>query len=321
MNIIKILALSLFSLPASWGSIPTPEGLFRNANNQDLTANVVSLKFMVYNLGSSTEDRPVAKKGHYYKLVFAQGEESYDLSQLEFATGKIEESSAISGKFIPRVTRQLSTDSNQPRALFYGVLSMLALNSSKGVGLLFKKINKDFPFNDQLMNDDQLRLYSRQKRYLSQSKGAQSPGTPTPFRPANEEERLKVNEILNADMYRKTEFVHLEKEGDRYFWKVKLDKIEGRFTNDDHRIEHLWVDTSQGPVEYDFSDYVLFDGIHELPKNIVIKDAQGQRYRIRMLSLVHGNNIEKRAQESAKSLDSAKVRATPKAEDSPSFIY
>ncbi|MEI8346575.1 MAG: hypothetical protein WCG27_03855, partial [Pseudomonadota bacterium] len=51
------------------------------------------------------------------------------------------------------------------------------------------------------------------------------------------------------------------------------------------------------PLEIRADNYVLFDGIHELPTFIWVNTASGRQFKIRIISLDHSNNKNDKIEE------------------------
>lgn len=301
----SLFFLSLTFCLTALASIPTPEGLFRNGNNQDINGSIVSLKFSVEKMNSSSVEQFSKTEPLFYKIIFNLNDDStVDFYQLNYIDNKMKESQLASFKIINKFAKKVTQLQDSEKSLFYSVFLMLALNQSTPIAHNLKKIDRNFPLNESLINEDQLKLYEKQKKYLTQIKNGQiSSSNPSPLKPSNDEERVKINEVLNSDMYKKTEYVNLEKTESGFYWVLKMDKIFAKFTNDEHRLSEFKVELPDGEVQYDLSNYVLFNGVHELPKLIIYQALNGERYKVRPIGLAHGMNIEKRTIEALKKLE------------------
>lgn len=280
----KIIIFLVFILNMSFlsAAVPNMEGLFRNLSNNDFVGPGISLKIQIKEAGASSD----AEGNKYLKLIFAVDDGQIDLLQVDYKSLSFLDPEILKLKHLSSFNKVAVSDSNVERAVFYSVFSMFSTNMSKPIVLLLKKIDSDFLLNSQIMNEEQVRLYSRQRRHLVAVKsGAILDTAPSPLRPQDEEDKRKIAEILNQDMFKKSNNVFLTKEGGPFFWKLKLKNIEGHFGADDITMQALKINYKENQYAYSFSGYTFFNSEILLPKFVNYKSSQGKDYEIQILSV------------------------------------
>lgn len=337
-----ILFLAVFIGFSSSAAIPTSESLFRNGNNKNISGNFVVLKFEI-NEHSTNEEKNLIKSSakdiqeeqlmmrekypvRYAKLIFSlEKDETVQLLQVMYSDNEMKSSSLNKVNYIKNLNQFISNDPNVERTLFYSLLMMFSLNDSSGMANVLKSHNQKFVANESLLNVDKKNLLERYKIYLLAIKKDKTlvEELISPLKPEEPEERAKISQILNSSMYNKVNDVSLIRENRKFFWKVNYENFLALFNHETHRLNKINFTSNLGTLEGVFGDYILFDGIHELPKISLLKRLDGKSFKIRMLSLREftnsGKKLNIRAQQYQKLLSANKVENIEHSSDK--FFY
>ncbi len=298
-----ILISFLFSL-SIFASHPTTEGLFRNGNNPDVSSDLVVVKMMISEEVSEVllekesqeadenEEKIVTeekKKEPLYVKYLLSVEEGrpVQLLQVIYSKGRMNDEDIVDLKYYSNLESKIKK-SNPKLAIYYSILSSLALNRSKEMSSFLKLVSSEYKPNNELINKERLALYSRYKSYLTLVKNDEAikETMDNPLRPEDPEVREAVNEILKKPFLNKDNHLTLRKAQEGYEWYLKNDVLEGSFDSDTLRMEKLIYRKNDKEMKLSFDDYILFNGTHELPKNINIKD-EIKNIKIRVTNLTH----------------------------------
>lgn len=304
----KIFLILVMSLSVN-ANIPTTEGLFRNGSNADVSASLIVVKFLIEKEISDealnlAPDASAAKeevvfteknqKPVYVKfLISLAPNDRVQLIQVSYSSGKMLDSQIIDVRYYSNLIDKI-VKTDKKTALFYSLLSSLALNRSDELDSFLKLNSKNYKSNDELVDPEKKALYSKYKRFLNLTKEDESlkESMDNPYRPQDPDIAKVVNKVKASPYMKRDENVSLVKENNQFFWKVSLDTMEAFFENDNLHLEKL----SYGKVDKDLrvtlDDYILFNGNHEMPKHIKILDPENQ-LNIRTLSLAHLNMANK----------------------------
>lgn len=317
----KLVLIFLMISNQSLCAMPTVEGLFRNVSNKEPTGNLIVVTAQVEPLElplkenslitapmvSSTQDN---LKPAYYKWLISLEREGYiDMIQVSYSGADLKEGQVKSTRYLPGLRKVVASDSSLERSLFYGLLSMFVLNESAMIGGILSKYAQGYVSNKDLMSREKLNLYYRYKDYLE--KRQVNDTLTSPLEPEDTEKAQVVKETMAAPMYRDVGNVKLMRADGELVWKVDLKSMMAYFSNEGHRLKRLEYQSPLGDLKLIADDYVLFNGTHELPKTVIIKDMAQKSWKLRFTGLSHLNNrstpFTKRAQEYA---EHAKGNAT-----------
>lgn len=289
----------------SW---PTVEGFFRNGNNPQITGNYVQvtlkiervyeqniLKIYANDKSSMQEDTEIEEEKFlpiYLKLIFSnEGKDQVELLQVVYGNSKMKEKSILKVDYFPNLLLFGKEDKYLERSLFYGMMAMFTLNDSKLISKFLDQNGIGFEYNKNIMNQDLLNLYQRQKDYLiaiTDDKELKET-LESPLWPSDNIKRLKVKNLLKQSMYKKSDLIEKIKKGLKFFWKINLETITAFFTNELHRLEELNVNSGPLTIKVNCGNYMLFDGIHELPKTTMLKDTKNRVFQITLWTLKNFN--------------------------------
>lgn len=276
--VLLLLINSSFVLAAT----PSIEGLFRNPNNKAINGDLIVIKTMIQREETEQEKfEPI-----YLKFVFSLEHESrVQFLQVQYKNGAMAKKDVLNTLFLNDLMPKIVNDELLERNLFYSYLIMYGLNKSDGMANILKKYSTAYMSNKDSLNQEKIELYDRYKKYLIAINNDETikEDLQSPMESEDEEEKKKINELKATDMYVANEKIKLEKIGHNFFLDLSIDGISARFTNEEHRLVNLKVTKGTTEVETYFSDYILFNGSHELPKHILIKDQEKNIYNVRFL--------------------------------------
>lgn len=279
MSVIVVILLT----SATNASTPTIESLFRHAINSDVTAESVNVKAQTVD----SNGKDVWIEWNFSKT----GDGVYQVEQKLFGSSAMDNSTLISVK----MRNSLLWDKNSGREtydqqFFYAVLAYLALNRSLPITSLLARLNSDYVSNRQLINPEKLELLKKQEAFLKQG-GKSGEG------PMNRDRAVLNQNLLTSKGQVKRVWNDSEKKSKL---QAKLEKTEMFFSNEAHQLEQLTFSDGATEISLDIKEYLLFDGIHQLPKYLVFHASDKKVYSLRFLSLSH------REKHSATSLSGAK---------------
>ncbi|ATH09414.1 hypothetical protein BIY24_16140 [Halobacteriovorax marinus] len=286
----KLLSLALFFTTLNiYAVAPSVEGLFRNPNSQDLDGNLIVLKAMIER--EATEEEYF--KPSFYKFIFSiEAEQRVKFLQVEYSEGKMSNDEVVSTLFLNNFFPKVKNDELIERSLFYSLLTMYGLNSSEAISSILKRYSMNYISNKDSLNKEKLDLFDKYKKYLTAVKENEDikEELTSPLEGEDEEAKKKIQEIRSSSMYSENKALKLVKEGRNFFLNLDLGGVSAKFTNEEHRLVRMKVSKGTSDVESFFSDYILFNGRHELPKHIMIKDQSNINYNVRFLGLSIFNN-------------------------------
>ena len=295
---ILLIALTLLSSISTMSAVPSIEGLFRNPNSQDIDGDFIVIKAIIQR--ESTEEQVYTPR--YLKFIFSiESESRVQFLQAEYNSGKMDNKSLIQTLYLKDFMPKILNDELLERNMFYSYLIMYGLNNSDGISNILKKYSTKFTSNKDALNKDKIKLYDRYKKYLMAIRDDETikDELVSPMDSEDEEEKKKIQELKSSNMYSNNESLSLEKEGRNFVLNLRLDGVSAKFSNEEHRLLSFKVTKGTTEVETFFADYILFNGRHELPKNILLKDQEKNNYNIRFVGFSiftnKGDSLSKRA--------------------------
>ncbi len=304
-TVIKKIFLLLAISFSTYASIPTTEGLFRNGNNADVSANLIMLKAVVSSKVSSmlmekpaeeissTQEKEAITDGpkviHAKFLLSTENGERVQLIQALYTSGKMETDQLADVRYFSNLKEKVKK--SPPRlALFYSLLTSLALNRSEEIDTFLRLNSKNYKSNKDLVDPEKKALYERYKRYLKLIKEDESlkETMSNPMKPEDPEVAKSIEIVKNKSFMMRDENVSLLKSTNGFKWVIDLDVMSAVFDNKSHRLEKLSFGKVDKNLIFNFDDYILFDGTHELPK-LVNLVSPSEEVEVRMTSLTHLN--------------------------------
>lgn len=285
-NCLFVLLFALLSTHLF--AAPTIEGLFRNGNNPDLSADLVVATFSVEELPNevSKELLPV----RYVKVFMSRSNTAIVALQADYSDNRFAEPTTQKSYFRTQLSDDVKEAKFVERPLFYSVLSTLLLNDSRPMNHFLKTYASGFKTNREAMSPDKLELLQKYKEYLIaiSEEGGSVKDALKATKEGNAEERAKAMDVITGGIYEKNDRVHLAREGGQFFWMTDLGAFKAWFTNEEHRLKKIQLNMENGKnVELECGEYVLLNGTHEVPKTITMRDSLNSLYKISFLTLTH----------------------------------
>jgi hypothetical protein len=266
---------------------PPLESLFRNNNNSDYLKNstYASIKFSRVNV---TESKIISEKDWYFKFYMSKLAGRTELLQLNFGKN-FTDSEFKSYKYISNFdAKYFYKNTRLMPSLFYSILGMLLQNDSKMIleSLRYKGIF--IHMNTEKFNNEKLRLLNRYKHYLSRIKqGQDKESAKSPLESSDPTRKQQISELLKESYYKNSEKAKLIRIENKFYWLVERERFTARFENETRRMDKMWFKENDLEVEINFKDYVLFNGINELPENIYFKFSNGENYHLKFLKMAN----------------------------------
>ncbi len=290
----KLILLFFLLVPNSKEAVPTPEGLFRNGHNRDVTGNLIILDLMIQETSEEEKESTQNPTGIMYYRFFIEVKENNvrSLLQVIYNKASMKKQDRIQVDYFKNFQQSFDSDTSIERKLFYSLLIMMTTNSSSFWTNLLKSMGQGHKTNRELMNHLKISLYEQYKNYLikKRQQGTASEGLTSPLEPVRNNQKAKIRKILNARTYFQSPLVSLVKRETDFFWKVALNNVVFFFTNEEHRFSELLFNDPVGEITIQAKRYFRPDGIHEMPKYIRFSSLNGKHYKIRTLALNHFNS-------------------------------
>lgn len=280
--------------------MPTVEGLFRNSNNKDLEGNLAVMELVMTSasdnsgilgeLGDeSKEEKKVVKK--YLKILFNIEDVSRTPVILATYDGGFNFSQLKEVKYLSNFHKTIAEDKLFKRRLFYSLINMYALNSSKDMNQILKEIAIGYKDNKEAINEEKKALLIKYKDFLERKKkheemlkknkdesqnvtSDEQEEPQSPLSPVEQEEKERISKIMSKSMYSKSENLKLVKRGRRFFWELNLEGISATFDNETHDLRAMSIATSDKNFKVIPQKHVVFGGKFLLPKSLNYNDGE-----------------------------------------------
>lgn len=272
---MKIIVLILSLVNLAFASVPTEEGLLRNLNNANIPGVMVTLKAEVKKMGDDVG--PQINRVDYYKWVFIIGD-SISLFQINYNGSQMQNNQIQDVKLIGDLADAIEKNSSPDIGMFYGALTMLATNRSDIMESFIGRTGSLVVKNKAVLNEDKMKLIRTYRNYLLSTKGKGE--ATSPLNPQDPAEKAKVVEIFKSNTFVRSKNVELVKEGNEFLWKADWKTVRAAFTNEERRLKYIEFSDVAAKARLDVSDYTLFNNVNEFPKNMLIKDSNGEAYKI-----------------------------------------
>ncbi len=321
-NCLFVLLLALMGTQLF--AAPTMEGLFRNGNNPDLSADLVVATFSVEELPSEVSKELLPTR--YVKVFMSRSNSAIVALQADYADNRFAEPATQKSFYRTQLSDDVREAKFVERPLFYSVLSTLLLNDSRPMNHFLKAHSNGFKTNREAMSPEKLELLQKYKEYLIaiSEEGGSVKDAIKASKEGNAEERAKAMEVITGGIYEKNDKVRLAREGGQFFWSVDLGAFKAFFSNEEHRLKKIQLMMEGGKnVELECGEYTLLNGTHELPKTMMLRDSTNSLYRISFLSLTHVSDKSGMSARAAKydTLVKNNKNKTPALKFTQSFLY
>jgi len=314
MNFRSILILLLFFSSNLFSAYPTAEDLFKNTGNQEVAGNQIILKFQVEesdekkikneldgDLASKDElkteipealstDKQDKLETKYLTWTFSlKKENKIELFQAVYSDSLMKNPHLELINYLGDYHGKIRDDNNLERSLFYAIISSLVLNDSRGMVEFLTKHEPTFLSNNMLLNRDKIKYLEKYKSLLAERKDKNLP-VPTPSTDEDSSTKKKqMDEMMSMSMYQKNNQVSLQRLEGNFFWMVNLPTFKAYYKNENRDLYKVDFNKDTANVTTIMGNYMLFDGIHQLPKRILFKTTNGRNFIIRILELKHAS--------------------------------
>ena len=312
MKILIPVLVSLFSTMIT-AAVPTAEGLFRNGSNKDIDGDMIVLTFIieehvnkkliesskVAETTEQVEDKLLGETmgPRYFKIIYGtESEERIEAILVEYNRAKLSAKSVVDVKYFSNLIEKIKSDEFIEREIFYSVLNMLALNDSRAIAHVLTRHNTNFNDNNKLLNEKKYKLLNDYKKYLQTVKEDESlkETLENPLKPEDNEKMETVKETMGMPLYKRDETVKLVRDNTDFFWQVGLENSLAKFDSKKQRLTEFVHNNGGSSIKINMGEYILFDGIHELPKFIFLKDLLERVFKVQVTSYKAFKNTGKK---------------------------
>jgi hypothetical protein len=280
--------------------VPTVESLFRHGSNPEITANGVTITFLVKRIEASeknTESGDVSllvenKKEDFYKLFFTKvNDEVMKVAQTRYANNTFSESSLMEKVYFPSFSNFTikATPEESEKGLFHAMLRSMIFNDGEFLVNYLKALGVPVKLNSEILNREKIELLASYKQYLAAlNKDRTARKTEiNPLKPEDPAARDKAEAIMSEPMYVDMKQVKLSRENDQMAWLISAGTFEGVVSYRNRDLQKIKFKSQSGELEMICKDYWLANGTHSLPRFIMIRDFRGENYQVEILNLRH----------------------------------
>ena len=312
---VSFLVLAGFALTAAaatpfiaFSAIPTVEGLFRNGNNRDIQGKIFVIQAVISSLESERALETLeALKGEgqqlHIKMIFSKRRKGkMGMLQLLYDSSSMKGEHLREVFFAPHILSKMKKDDRPSRLLFYSLILMYSFNDSTGIKALFKRYVGDFRSNDEIMDRNKIALYQRYRNYLLAIKKDKSLKKEliSPLRPGDRREREKVRKLITSPMYKDINALKLIRQGNQFYWQVRLGQLNALFSNETHSLKSLTLRTPRGTVQVKAGHYTLLNKRYEWPHILLFRDEFFKFTHLQITKVKVYNTLSKRLFQLAK---------------------
>lgn len=303
---MKFLCSLLLLSSVAHAYVPTVESLFRHGSNPDVTANGTSLTLVVKKLQPGEKSAPTSisdvtllkdeKLEDYYKIFFTKNNDTIKVAQTRYNNPSFSEASLIHKTYYPNFTAYTIKPGVEQleRGLFFGLLESMVLNNGSHMVNYLKNQGVPVRLNNELINREKIEFLAHYKSYLvAINKDRNLRKTEmNPMRPDDKDARIRAEEIMNEPMYVDTKQVKLSRDDGQVAWAVNAGNFEAVVSYKERDIQKIKFKSQAGDIEMICKDYWLANGVHRLPRFVLIKGLTGQTYQVEITNLRHYNERE-----------------------------
>lgn len=300
---LTLLIFIFLATTITQASVPTEEGLLKNLNNAEVLGKYITVRAMmrsapavVLSEGSSPGAEMEINKPDFYKFIISiENPNVISFFQVAYSSAQMLNSQILDVKYIPDLLAAIKKEKNQEISFFYSIYLMLTTNYSSGVEAFLEKSGVQIVKNVNILNAEKIKLLKAYKSYLVNNKGKGD--ATSPLNPTDPKNKSKVLELFRSNTFERLKNIELVKVENEFQWKVDWKNIKGYFTNEERRLRLMEYSTGNSTMKIEANNYVLFNGINELPKNITVKDTRGVLTTIQILGLETKKSIDKKLTE------------------------
>lgn len=296
---IKFAILALFLTTSVFAYVPTVESLFRHGSNPDITANGVSITFVVKKVeaGTKTSGSDVSllnetKTEDFYKMFFTKvSNDVMKVAQTRYENNTFNEASLLEKIYFSNFTAYTVKGSPEEseKGLFHGMLRSMIFNDGAFIVNYLKTMGVPVKLNSEIINRQKVEYLASYKQYLVSINKDRTTrkSTQNPLKPEDAAAREKIDSIMNEPMYVDQKQVRLSREDGEMAWLITAGQFEAVVSYKTREIMRLKFRSQLGDYEIQAKDYWLANGTHALPRYILVKDYKGENFQIEILNLRH----------------------------------
>lgn len=285
-----LLITIIFSFQA-FAYIPTLESLLRNGNNVDIANNTVVANLNIKMTPAENAEKQtsaIVQNNAYKFIIFNEREDYPKFVQLQYVGGKITNSTLHDLKVFSfhKLSEISKNRENLEQRFFYSLMGILLRNDGSLMIDFLKEQGIRVQTNRELVNKEKTRLLKDYRYYLKKTKESSSVANDlkNPLSPSEQEDKIKVEEILARPYLSQDSMVKRFKNGDYFNWIVENDQLFISFDYD-HRLEEITLKNSQGEMKVTCGRYILQGSNLEFPELVTMTDFNGNKYEIKLSSL------------------------------------
>lgn len=289
MKLLLFILITLLNVEVH-AYIPTLDSLLRNGGNVDVANNTVVANLKIkYTPAQESEQAtsPIVQNEAFKFVIYNEREDMPKMVQLQYVGGKVAKNNLFDIKVLPfHSLNSISRNKeNIEQRLFYSILGVLLRNDAKLIIEFLREQGIRVPLNKELVNKDKERLLKDYRFYLKKNKeNSTVADIKNPLRPADEEDRKKVDEIMRKPFLSPDGIVKRFKNGDYFNWMVETEQLFIGF-DQNHKLEELSLKTNEGKLRVTFGRFLLQGANFEFPEVINIEDFNGNKYEITLTRL------------------------------------
>jgi len=269
--------------------VPTVESLFRHGSNPDVTTNaiMVSAKVSLANQFVEKMEGSPAESALWVRWVYnitAGGK--LKVTQLIYRSQAMVEASLVDKVYVAELSPQSfgATAEAGERGLFMGLMNSLLINDGSFLVEFLRGRGIPVQLNSEILNRDKRALLGRYRAWLMKTKGGRAAGAEeSPLAPSQGKE--KVDALLASSMYLDTKHVALSRYEGEPAWQVKADVFEAWVSDSNREVHLVALRNPSHESEFQCRDYVLFNGTHSFPRQILVKGQKDQVWQIDVIGL------------------------------------
>jgi hypothetical protein len=312
---IKFFVFFIFS-SVSYAYIPTVESLLKHGANPEVGVNGIVITLVVkksqINDQVTTSINDVAllkdeKEKDFYKIYMSKTEDGLKVAQVRFGAESFSDSSIIHKIYFSGLnpfTLKSSVESAE-KGVFFGLLNSVVFNNGSYLLNYLKSLGVPVKLNNEIINREKVEFLADYKRYLfaiSKNRNAKK-SLMNPLYPSDPLARERVNSIMASPMYTDTNQVKLSKEDGQMVWVAEAGTFRTVVSHNTRDILGLSYKSIAGDFELYCKDYWTVNGAQMIPRFILVKTFNGQKYEVEITGVRYYQEREEDLQKRLKNWD------------------
>lgn len=271
--------------------VPTVEGLFRHGGNPDVTTNALVITASVAPHNPYEEKTEPAANPLWVKWVYNMSPQGkLKLTQLIYSSASMVDANLIDKVYVSELSPQSFGASQTERGFLLSVFNSILINDGSFMIDFLQNHGVSVNANTEILNQDKVALLTRYKTWLIQSNGGRSStAEDSPLSPTSASEKERVNKLMSSPMYLDSGLVSLSRYHGEPAWQIKTENFESFIDDTKREIKQVILRQPNGDIEITAHEPTLLDGLHRIPRSLIIKSALDQHYQIRFTSLKYFN--------------------------------